>query len=59
VLQVGSDGALGWLTLPNVRRLARELSVGLPDWATTSATSASAYRTAVLRPDLLAALPCF
>jgi hypothetical protein len=55
----GSVGALASVTLPNVPDLMREMRVALPTWATTSATTASAYRTAVLRPDLLAALPCF
>jgi Protein of unknown function with PCYCGC motif len=59
LLGFGSVGALGSATLPTVPSLMREMRVTLPPWATTSATTASAYRTAVLRPDLLAALPCF
>ena len=55
----GSLGALGWLTLPNGPGLVQEARISLPDWATTTAASASAYRTAVLRPDLLSALPCY
>jgi hypothetical protein len=59
LVSLGAVGALGWVTLPNVPGLMREVRVVLPDWATTTAVSAGAYRTAVLRPDLLAALPCF
>lgn len=55
----GSVAALGWITLPSVPGLMRELGVTLPGWATTSPISARAYRTAVLRPDLLAAVPYF
>ena len=59
LLGFGSVGALGSVTLPNVPNLMRETRVALPTWASTSAATASAFRTAVLRPDLLAALPCF
>jgi hypothetical protein len=55
----GSIGALGWVTLPTLPELMREASVSLPSWATATPTSASAYRVAVLRADLLASLPCF
>jgi len=56
---LGSVGALAWVSVPNVPGLIREMRVVLPDWATTTAVSAAAYRTAVLQPDLLVALPCF
>jgi hypothetical protein len=55
----GSVAALGWTTLPNLPILMRGAGTELPDWATTTAVSASAYRTALLRPDLLASVPCF
>jgi len=59
LMGVGSLGALGWLTLPTLPRLLQEAGIALPEWATTTPMSAGAYRTAVLRPDLLAGLPCF
>jgi hypothetical protein len=59
VASFGSVAALGWATLPNLPRLVRHASVVLPNWATTTPVSAGAYRTAVLLPDLLVALPCF
>jgi hypothetical protein len=59
VASFGSMAALAWATLPNLPGLLRQASVELPNWATTTPVSAGAYRTAVLRPDLLVALPCF
>ena len=55
----GSIGAAAWVIVPELPRLMREASAELPTWATTTPNSASAYRTAVLHPDLLASLPCF
>jgi hypothetical protein len=55
----GSLGALGWMSLPNLPGLLQQAQVVLPEWVTRTAVSASAYRVAVLRPDLLRALPCF
>jgi Protein of unknown function with PCYCGC motif len=55
----GSTLALGWVTLPGLPSLLRQANVELPSWAATTAASAGAYRVAVLRPQLLEALPCF
>lgn len=59
LVSLGSVGALAWVAVPNVPVLMREMRVVLPDWATTTAISAAAYRTAVLHSGLLVALPCF
>jgi uncharacterized protein with PCYCGC motif len=55
----GSIGAFAWVAVPTLPELVRAASVSLPSWATTTSTSAGAYRFAVLHPDVLAGLPCF
>ena len=55
----GSIGAFAWVAVPTLPELVRAASVSLPNWATTTSSSAGAYRFAVLHPDVLAGLPCF
>jgi Protein of unknown function with PCYCGC motif len=55
----GSIGAFAWIAAPTLPELVRAARVSLPNWATTTSTSAGAYRFAVLHPDVLAGLPCF
>jgi Protein of unknown function with PCYCGC motif len=55
----GSIGAFAWVALPTMPALVRAASLELPSWATTTPTSAAAYRAAVLNGDLLTSIPCF